>query len=403
MIENFLEFSGRGSFLFPQSPVPAEKAALEVLRAQFQARMIANKTQVGLGRDATPTLSVLELPTAKEPVAGLRARFAKMWRWVGSRKIIDLWSGRELSNISLTEFMHRLGSDELGDKIVKAAGATGAVVDTVLHDIAQKYESFGRDASEVFQRRARFLSVFVAVGIAFALHVDAVELFKTFMRDPAVRTAVIAQQGAIVQAFAERQARALPPAPDAEVAPPNVAPTPSQAPMLGDQFATISRQLSSAQMQLTDLGVPIGWTEDRAQKAGLVPLVWRCPNSASILNLWGLFTTCPVEKAATAFIVQIPTEPSLLLSLLLGGLLIGLGGPFWFDAVRSLASIRSVASDIAGASSLERTVAAAVVAGTVQPVTPVDAFKVANAARAVTIGLVVSPLRPLLDPDGTKT
>jgi hypothetical protein len=322
---------------------------------------------------------------------------------------VDLWSGRELSNISLTEFMHRLGSDELGDKIVKAPGATGTgLVDTVLHDITQKYESFGRDASEVFQRRARFLSVFVAIGIAFALHVDAVELFKTFMRDPAVRTAVIAQQGAIVQAYAERQARVLPPPPDAQAAPPgnatftapaNVAPPPSQAPILGDQLAAFSKQLSSAQMQLTDLGVPIGWTEDRVKKAGLVPLVWRCPDSASILNLWGLFTTCPVEKAATAFIVQIPTEPSLLLSLLLGGLLIGLGGPFWFDAVRSLANIRSVASNIPVAPSLERTAAA----GTGQPVTPVDVFKIANAARAVAAGLVASPLRPLLDPDGTKT
>jgi hypothetical protein len=73
--------------------------------------------------------------------------------------------------------------------------------------------------------------------------------------------------------------------------------------------------------------------------------------------------------------------------LLFGGLLIGLGGPFWYDAVNGLTNIRSIAKDISGTNQPqpgEVTPTTTTVAGSVdrpQPATPVGAFNVSQAAQ----------------------
>ena len=62
-----------------------------------------------------------------------------------------------------------------------------------------------------------------------------------------------------------------------------------------------------------------------------------------------------------------------------GGLLIGLGSPFWYDVVTGLTNIRSAASGATGAGAPPQPAAAAA-AVKAQPVTPVGAFQVSNAA-----------------------
>ena len=85
---------------------------------------------------------------------------------------------------------------------------------------------------------------------------------------------------------------------------------------------------------------------------------------------------------------QVPTVLSVWFYLFLGGLLIGLGSPFWYDAVTGLTNIRGVARGLTGASAPPQPAAAGVTVATVapeahkaQPVTPVGAFQVSNIAR----------------------
>ena len=109
------------------------------------------------------------------------------------------------------EFMERLGSMDVGQAIASAnaaatnaqqAGATAAdAVDVVLKDIAQKFEAFGKEASVYFEGRARLLSVMVAMALAFLAHVDAVDLFKTYLRDPNARAKVIEQSEAVTAQY----------------------------------------------------------------------------------------------------------------------------------------------------------------------------------------------------------
>ena len=71
----------------------------------------------------------------------------------------------------------------------------------MLKDVAQKFEAFGKEASVYFEGRARLLSVIVAMALAFLAHVDAVDLFKTYLRDPNARAKVIEQTEAVTAQY----------------------------------------------------------------------------------------------------------------------------------------------------------------------------------------------------------
>ena len=76
-----------------------------------------------------------------------------------------------------------------------------------------------------------------------------------------------------------------------------------------------------------------------------------------------------------------PTSPGVWFYLFLGGLLVGLGAPFWYNAVTGLTNIRNAARGTASADAQTHAAVVAAAAGTTQPATPVDAFRVANAAQ----------------------
>ena len=73
--------------------------------------------------------------------------------------------------------------------------------------------------------------------------------------------------------------------------------------------------------------------------------------------------------------------------LVIGGFLVGLGGPFWYDTVKSLTNIRSLLGG--GKSKIETQSGAAggAVVATAQPQTPVDHFNTGAAQRDATLAL----------------
>ena len=158
---------------------------LEEARKGFVERMSANRAPMGVQPNATPADSTQDVEKNAS------------WRF-------GLFSGRDLATLTPKDFMERLGNIDIGKEIKEAndkadalatkAGSLAAdAADAVLKDIAQKFEALGKDAGVYFEGRARLLSVIVAIGLAFAAHVDAVDLFKTYLRDPNARAKVIEQ------------------------------------------------------------------------------------------------------------------------------------------------------------------------------------------------------------------
>ena len=365
-----------------QPQIASAEEALKILRDAFVARMSANRAPMGAAPKAAAT--------NQAESAGPRNRLAHFWE-----HSVRLWNGRDLAAMTPAEFMERLGSMEVGHAIAKAnidarkaaedAGATAAeAAHVVLKDVAQKFEAFGKEASGYFEGRARLLSVVVAIALAFAAHVDAVDLFKTYLRDPNARAKVIEQSGAITAQHKAAMEAAI----TLKAIDPNATLTPEEVKKeietLKNDWKEAIAKANSTVKQYADLGLPLGWTDERIERAKMTPpWVWTCkdPNKTGGEGFGSLWKNCDKNKWQKVALFHVPFAPGDVLYLFLGGLLIGLGAPFWYDAVVGLTNIRNNARGTAPADAQTRAAVVAARASTAQPVTAVDAFRVSHAAQ----------------------
>lgn len=346
-------------------------------RDQFQEWMSSLRHPLGL------------VSSAKEPPKQKTCRVEQP-TWL--EKIYAWLLRRGLSGQTTAAFMEKLGTSKAGQEIVhKAAAAAGAkqghtdddvkkAIDRMLQDVAQKFEAFGQEASASFQQRARWLSIVVAIVLAFVLHVDALDLFGTLARDSNSRAAVLATQDDALK-WVKRV--------EAEMAKPqNGGSTATEAKTASEDIKAAMENLKKAESHLRDLGVPIGWTENRIIQAGFWPWPsWdRCeaPNQmpTSLEN-----GECKQGRTKVAGIpLGVPTNIKLYLGLLLGGLLIGLGAPFWIDVIRNVTGVRDASLKLLSADKPLSPPAAAAAAAAgdppmPQPRTPVEAFQTAHGAK----------------------
>ena len=146
----------------------------------------------------------------------------------------------------------------------------------MLKDVTQKFEAFGKEASVYFEGRARLLSVAVAIALAFLAHVDAVDLFRTYLRDPNARAKVIEQSEAVTARYkaAKEAADAVKAiVKDASAAPPDVK---AQMEKIKQDWTEAIGKADVTVKQYADLGVPLGWNDERIERAKMYELVWTC-------------------------------------------------------------------------------------------------------------------------------
>jgi hypothetical protein len=348
-------------------------------KTAFVEQMRANRAPMGARRKTVPgdtAEQVGQQPRQKWPVS------------------VHLWNGRDLAAMTPAEFMERLGSHDVGKTVAevnavanKAAGTAADATDAVLKDVAQKFEAFGKEASAYFEGRARLLSVTVAVALAFLAHVDAVDLFKTYLRDPNARAKVIEQSGAVTaQHMAAVEAAKALKALDATSAE-TADEIKTHVGALKDDWKAAITAAKGTVKQYADLGVPIGWTDERMAAAGMKPLLWTCKDPATMESLgWKTrgheCNDGHGEKSAQHMDVwiQVPMKLSTWFYLFLGGLLIGLGAPFWYRAVTGLTDLRKGTRGALSVGTPSRA-AAGGEATKAQPVTPVGAFHVSKLAH----------------------
>jgi hypothetical protein len=405
---------------------------IEATRTAFVERMRANRAPMGVTPKATLTGKIANDETC----------YLCFWKW------FRLWNGRDLASMTPAEFMERLGSLDLGSidgrsainvgTVIKdanitgnaaameaaataatAAAATAAVAaapavaaavahlaargltnatDAVLKDIAQKFDAFGKEAGSYFEGRARLLSVAVAIVLAFVVHVDAIDLFTTYLRDPNARAKVIEQSQAVTAQY-EASQKAIAAIqtldPNKTAAPPPSDDVKKQVEALQkDTLAAIASAQATAK-QYSDLGVPLGWTAERIDAADTSLWFWTCKDPKTGQGLDGTFrTSCAPDNGDKAYKgakgrqfvdvrLQVPRNLTVWVYLVLGGLLIGLGSPFWYDVVTSLTSLRGAVQGQTPAAAAPPRPAAPVApdATNAQPVTPVGAFQVSSAAN----------------------
>lgn len=243
-----------------------------------------------------------------------RARFlpAKKSWLLGINRIIN---AEHLTSLSTAEFIERLAETPAGKKLIQLAEREGSdYLKLFLEDLVNKYEDFGESASEYFKRKAGLYSIITAMALAFALNVNAVHLFQTFLVDKDLRSSLI-DQGQQVATFLEQQQEKL----ETELSQSNQDSTP-------DNLQQIQSNVIQAKDLVADIesaGVPIGWhsapwQSSQWQQADTARYPWL--QQTKLILVW-------------------------LACLLFSGILIGLGGPFWFDTYKKISVLAGLSKN----------------------------------------------------------
>lgn len=245
----------------------------------------------------------------------------------------------------------------------KVLGEADKVANEVVQDIAQKYEAFGNEISSYFESRARVFSVLIAFAVAWMFYVHPYKLAVTYFKNPELAQMIADRAPELRERYDELTA--------AVEAAKTVSQSPETTRQLEEAIENLKDAVASANKEAGELravGAPVGWGELAA-----------CGNNNAATAATS--ESCSFDLYVIGF--PVPTLKNAFW-LLVGGLMVGLGAPFWAQAVSSLTASRDISGKIAAIVAPARAAPAAdpvtATAPAGQPVSPaVAAFKVAGA------------------------
>ncbi len=218
------------------------------------------------------------------------------------------------SSYTSLEFIERFAETQVGrDLLLEAKNRESDYLDKFLDDIVAKFEDYGEITSQYFAKRAQYLSVIFSIILAVCLNISAIELFKTFLIDKTIRQQVIAQ---------------------------------------GDKAACVMQQQLVAQNQAVNNGKKstnknnidtnctfnISGPEHEANDKSKATSEGEKSLNELVKKLHS--SSIPIgEKWPSSDIKEFIFR---LIQVLFTGLLIGLGGPFWFDTFRKLSALTNI-------------------------------------------------------------
>jgi hypothetical protein len=275
-------------------------------------------------------------------------------------------------NVSL-EYMLRCLAEI--DSVKQASLAAGNTLKVEFNRLSQKYEELGSSVSASFKHHAQGWSIGIGIALALVVNIDGLRIFEAYRVDPGLATAVIEQQETFIQNHqtaqsslakfkvdfitlqekvktARKDLKAAKAAglKDEDLKPQIQALAETEAALDNlTALKKVQQTTQRAQEQLADLaalGIPLGWT--------LYP---RCPYGESG-ETWDLssprckaipeadqkkFTICgwsvPGRIPNTLF-NDLGGFVTWFFAVIVTGILIGLGAPFWFDIAKRLSQVR---------------------------------------------------------------
>lgn len=296
------------------------------------------------------------------------------------------------------EFMERLGSTDFG-KAIAAEGS--ARMTAIINDLSQKFERFKRGANDRMTQRSLGYSLWISLGLAILLNIDAVNIFNFYLTNHKAREQIVAQHVQIENDayYAQELLEALKASKSSE----NAKATETD---VNEEIQQMEARLKGMMEKIATLqsdGLPLGYD----LFPGCVGQIKTSSAADKRCNIKGVTGYAGVW-AGIWYNLKNDTGGMLswFASVLLGGVLVGLGAPFWFNVSRGLSSalqllkaLRGTASSNSGdgANIAERSPSfPASIGESPPPRTPVEAFSTAIAAAPRNSGA-----RLLLASDGT--
>ena len=233
-----------------------------------------------------------------------------------------------VTDLPVENFMERLGTSRFSAALDTAFKDKPEERERALKDIAQKFELYGQESGVHFERMARSWSLGVAFFVAWFFYVHPYDLLQTFLKQPDVAVKVAELNDESIEKAEETFREINEKISGSEVL---------QAAAEDDDTAEGSDQeelrmllteikggLEEANSKLEPLrnaGVPIGWLPSR--------------------------TYCLLEnfKGEDCWI-KVPNNGIDFFWLIIGGLLVGLGAPFWAKAIRQITHLQGVSGSL---------------------------------------------------------
>jgi hypothetical protein len=223
----------------------------------------------------------------------------------------------------ITDMPVEVFTQKLADnRVVKAIDGD---LNTIITDIGQKFEAFSDEASAYFERRARVFSIIIAFFVAWGFYVHPYQLARTYVKNPELAQTVAEMADETHQEYRDIAAK-LEATLKAGV---STGEDTEKLKKLIDEFNAKKAETAKQTKDLADIGVPVGWPEKMLS----------CAETVAGPCYQGVI---PWPGIGNAF------------WLLVGGLLVGLGAPFWAQAVSNLTALRDVTRKITDVVTPER-------------------------------------------------
>ncbi|WP_262690016.1 hypothetical protein [Kordiimonas aestuarii] len=219
-----------------------------------------------------------------------------------------------VDRMDVAEFFRRLAETDIGRKIGQKAPVD---IDILIDDLATRFEDYGRQVSAYFKRRSQIISVIIAVLFALGMNANVVSLVRAFQNDETLTTDIINHANTATANY-QAQLAATRAASNGQSV------SESQLKAIEDKLADLRKGIADAQ----DLGLPFGWTDNELF------------NGSDINNF--LSPNQTVSRDSIDFLSK--AFWAWLFTTIATGLLIGLGGPFWYDMIQRLSAVTQVAS-----------------------------------------------------------
>ena len=301
-----------------------QDAELPAKKTEFALRIMQNRASGGSG-DLPPA------PTTAAAAAGLWAAL-KSWPARMGGLLSNAFDFRLMTDVPAEIFTQKLADP----MIISAVNNLG---EAALKDIAQKYVAYGDEIGTYFERRARLLSVLVAFVVAWVFFVQPYKLLHIYVRSPEIAESVASLAESVSKQYEEQvtklQAGVEKPDPDPVKAK-------QQIDAAVDAFKEEMAKANGRVAELQGLGAAVGW-----------------PDAANIMLCADKRDTTKMEASAARiksgemtggfckgeflwWTNVIFPEFGEAFWLLVGGLLVGLGAPFWAQAVSNLSGTRDL-------------------------------------------------------------
>lgn len=228
-------------------------------------------------------------------------------------------------NLTTPQFVEQLSRSDVGKDIRKSIEQGE---EALIEQLAAEFERYGDAAHDYFTRRARVISLFVAMIIALVVNVDAIRLFQALSHDSELAQKVTSQ---IDPDEWEAKYLAI-----REV-------SQGDAQKLEEVLIESRKKIREDMKLLSTMSLPIGhsfypWCSSN----GEIIENQEVKNKPPIVTKSHVDSRCEpfIEKSGEDHFAALMTGSEFwlwVLKALLAGLLIGLGAPFWFKTYRFLA------------------------------------------------------------------